>query len=58
VLEAARDAFVDGLQLAALTGAGLMAATAAVVALVLRPGAFSIVAAIVTGGRGGRRWPR
>jgi MFS transporter, DHA2 family, multidrug resistance protein len=36
LLEAARDAFVDGLQLAALTSAMLMAATAAVAALVLR----------------------
>ena len=36
VLEAAADAFVQGLQLAALTGAVLMAATAAVAALVLR----------------------
>jgi DHA2 family multidrug resistance protein-like MFS transporter len=36
LLDAARDAFVDGLQLAALTSAALMAATATVVTLVLR----------------------
>jgi hypothetical protein len=36
VVEAAGDAFVQGLQLAALTGAVLMAATAGVTALVLR----------------------
>jgi DHA2 family multidrug resistance protein-like MFS transporter len=36
LLEAARDAFVDGLQLAALTGAVLMALTAAVAAFALR----------------------
>jgi MFS transporter, DHA2 family, multidrug resistance protein len=36
VLEVARDAFVDGLQLAALTGAVLMALAAAAAALVLR----------------------
>jgi MFS transporter, DHA2 family, multidrug resistance protein len=36
LLEAARDAFVEGLQLAALTGAVLMAVTAVVTALVLR----------------------
>jgi MFS transporter, DHA2 family, multidrug resistance protein len=36
LLEAARDAFVDGLQLAALTGAVLMAVVAAVAAVVLR----------------------
>jgi MFS transporter, DHA2 family, multidrug resistance protein len=36
LLETARDAFVDGLQLAALTGAVLMAVTAAAAALVLR----------------------
>jgi MFS transporter, DHA2 family, multidrug resistance protein len=36
LLEAARDAFVDGLQLAALTGAVLMALAAAAAALVLR----------------------
>jgi DHA2 family multidrug resistance protein-like MFS transporter len=36
VLEAAGDAFVQGLQLAALTGALLMGVTAAVAALVLR----------------------
>jgi MFS transporter, DHA2 family, multidrug resistance protein len=35
-VEAAGDAFVQGLQLAALTGAALMAATAAVAAVVLR----------------------
>jgi MFS transporter, DHA2 family, multidrug resistance protein len=35
-LEAARDAFVEGLQLAAVTSAVLMAATAAVAVLVLR----------------------
>jgi MFS transporter, DHA2 family, multidrug resistance protein len=36
LLEAARDAFVEGLQLAALTGAVLMALAAAAAALVLR----------------------
>jgi hypothetical protein len=36
VLEADGDAFVQGLQLAALTGALLMGVTAAVAALVLR----------------------
>jgi DHA2 family multidrug resistance protein-like MFS transporter len=36
LLEAARDAFVDGMQLAALTGAVLMALTAAAAVLVLR----------------------
>jgi hypothetical protein len=35
-LEAARDAFVEGLQLAALTGAMLMAPGAAAAGLVLR----------------------
>jgi DHA2 family multidrug resistance protein-like MFS transporter len=36
LLETARDAFVEGLQLAALTGAVLMALAAAAAALVLR----------------------
>jgi DHA2 family multidrug resistance protein-like MFS transporter len=36
LLEAARDAFVEGLQVAALTSAALMAVTAAVAVLVLR----------------------